>query len=129
MDCFCNRRQVAAQIAIKQLSDLTNTKIDVKSIEFRFDGSVFIKDLVVRPKNPANYDNSILKADTVRVHFRLRSLLTLSPKVKEVFVDDFKLRIQYDSNSGEWNLSGMKAQFARGENRSAAACMVRTRHG
>ncbi|MGD0573316.1 MAG: hypothetical protein ABSB11_09910 [Sedimentisphaerales bacterium] len=103
------------QIALNQLSDLTNTKIDVKSIEFRFDGSVFIKDLVVRPKNPANYDNSILKADTVRVHFRLRSLLTLSPKVKEVFVDDFKLRIQYDSNSGEWNLSGMKAQFAGGK--------------
>jgi AsmA-like C-terminal region len=103
------------QIALKQLSDLTNTKIDVKSIEFRFDGSVFIKDLVIRPKNPANYDNSILKADTVRVHFRLRSLLVLSPKVKEVFVDDFKLRIQYDLNSGEWNLSGMKAQFAGGE--------------
>ncbi len=103
------------QIALKQLSDLTNTKIDVKSIEFRFDGSVFIKDLVIKPKNPANYDNSILKADTVRVYFRLRSLLALSPKVKEVFVDDFTLRIQYDSNSGEWNLSGMKAQFAGGE--------------
>ncbi len=103
------------QIALKQLSDLTNTQIDVKSIEFRFNGSVFIKDLVIKPKNTANYDNSILKADTVRVHFRLRSLLTLSPKVKEVFVDDFKLRIQYDSNSGEWNLSGMKAQFAGGK--------------
>ena len=68
------------QIAIKQLSDLTNTKIDVKSIEFRFDGSVFIKDLVVRPNNSADYDNSILKADTVRVHFRLGSLLTLRPE-------------------------------------------------
>ena len=102
------------QIAIKELSNLTNTKVDVKSIEFRFDGSVYIKDLLVRPKNPANYDNSILKADTVRVHFRLRSLLTLSPKVKEVFVDNFKLRILYDSNSGGWNLSGMKTQLAGG---------------
>jgi len=26
------------QIALKQLSDLTNTQIDVKSIEFRFNG-------------------------------------------------------------------------------------------
>ncbi len=78
-------------------------------------GQLSIEDLIVKPKTSANYDNSILKADTVRVHFRLRSLLTLSPKVKEVFVDNFTLRIQYDSNSGEWNLSGMKAQFAGGK--------------
>jgi hypothetical protein len=106
--------KVLPQIAVKQLSDLTNTRIDVKSIEFRFDGSVYIKDLVIRPKNPADYDNSILKADTVRVHFRIRSLLTLSPKVKEVFIDDFTLRVQYDVNNGEWNLSGMKIEFAGG---------------
>ncbi len=103
------------QIALKQLSDLTNTRINVKSIEFRFDGSVFIKDLVVRPKNAANYDNSILKADTVRVHFRLRSLLMLSPKLKEVFVDDFTLRVQYDADKGDWNLSGMKTEFGGGK--------------
>ena len=102
------------QIAIGQLSDLTNTKIDVESVEFRFDGSVFIKDLVVRPRNSVDYDNSILKADTVRVHFRLGSLLMLRPRVKEVFVDDFTLRIQYDSNNGDWNLSTMKIQFPGG---------------
>ncbi|MGD1042536.1 MAG: hypothetical protein ABR913_05665 [Sedimentisphaerales bacterium] len=102
------------QIAIGQFSDLTNTKIDVKSVEFRFDGSVFVKDIVVSPRNSANYDNSILKADTVRVHFRLGSLLTLRPRVKEIFVDDFTLRIQYDSNNGEWNLSAMKIQLPGG---------------
>ena len=102
------------QIAIGQLSDLTNTKIDVKSVEFRFDGSVFVKDIVVRPRNLADYDNSILKADTVRVHFRLGSLLMLRPRVKEIFVDDFTLRIQYDSNNGEWNLSAMKIQLPGG---------------
>ena len=106
--------RVLPQIAIGQLSDLTNTKIDVKSVEFRFDGSVFIKDLVIRPRNSADYDNSILKADTVRVHFRLGSLLTLRPRVKEVFVDDFTLRIQYDSNNGQWNLSAMKIQLPGG---------------
>jgi len=103
------------QIAIGQLSDLTNTKIDVKSVEFRFDGSVSIKDIMFRPRNSADYDNSILKADTVRVHFRLGSLLTLRPRVKEVFVDDFTLRIQYDSNNGEWNLPAMKTQFVGGK--------------
>ena len=106
--------RVLPQIAIGQLSDLTNTKIDVKSVKFRFDGSVFIKDLVIRPRNSADYDNSILKADTVRVRFRLGSLLTLKPRVKEIFVDDFTLRIQYDSNNGEWNLSAMKIQLPGG---------------
>ncbi len=102
------------QIAIGQLSDLTNTKIDAKSVKFRFDGSVYIKDLVVRPRDSADYDNTILKADTVRVHFRIGSLLTLRPRVKEIFVDDFTLRIQYDSNSGEWNLASMKIQLPGG---------------
>jgi hypothetical protein len=102
------------EIAIRQLSDLTNTKIDVDSVEFRFDGSVFIKDLVIRPRNSADYDNSILKAETVRVHFRLGSLLMLRPMVKEIFVDDFTLRIQYDSSNGEWNLSAMKIQLPGG---------------
>lgn len=106
--------RVLPQIAIGQLSDLTNTKIDVKSVEFRFDGSVFVKDIVVRPRNSADYDNSILKADTVRVRFRLGSLLTLKPRVKEIFVDDFTLRIQYDSNNGQWNLSAMKIQLPGG---------------
>jgi hypothetical protein len=106
--------RVLPQIAIGQLSDLTNTKIDAKSVEFRFDGSVFIEDLVIRPRNSADYDNSILKADTVRVHFRLGSLLMLRPRVKEVFVDDFTLRIQYDSNNGQWNLSAMKIQLPGG---------------
>jgi hypothetical protein len=103
------------QIAIKELSDLTNTNIEFKSIEFRFDGSLSIKDLVIKPKNPANYDNSILKAKKVGVSFRLRSLLMLSPRVKEVSVDDFTLRIQYDSDKGEWNLSTMKIQLPGGK--------------
>ena len=40
-----------------------------KSVDFRFDGSVSIRDLVVRPHGEAEYDNSILKAETVRVRF------------------------------------------------------------
>src|SRR3974390_1530843 len=56
------------QIALKQLSELTNTRIEASSIDFRFDGSVFINDLIIKPKLSAVYDNSILKADTVRVH-------------------------------------------------------------
>jgi hypothetical protein len=112
---FAIAGKLLPQIALKQLSDLTNTRIDVNSIEFRFDGSVYITGLEVKPKSSAVYDNSILKADTVRVHFRLGSLLTLRPRVREIFVDDFTLRIQYDSNNGQWNLPAIKTQFAGGK--------------
>ena len=44
--------------------------------------------------------------------------------MKEIFVDDFTLRIQYDSNNGEWNLSAMKIQLPGGGSRPAAASMA-----
>ncbi len=112
---FAIAGKLLPQIALKQLSELTNTKIEAKSIDFRYDGSVFINDLLVKPKQSAIYDNSILKAHTVRVHFRFRSLLTLSPKVSEIYVDDFTMRIQYNHDKGDWNFSGMKIQLPGGK--------------
>jgi hypothetical protein len=112
---FAIAGKLLPQIAIKQLSDLSNTRIDVNSIEFRFDGSIFITGLQVRPKSSAVYDNTILKADTVRVIFRRSSLLTFNPKIGQIFIRDFTLRIQYDSNSGELNLPEMETQFAWGK--------------
>jgi hypothetical protein len=108
---FAVAGRMLPKIALKQISELTNTQIDVKSVDFKFDGSVLIRDLVVRPHGEAGYDDSILRAKTVRVHFRLGSMLKFRPRVKEVFVDDFVLRAQYDSDSGEWNLSALKIQI------------------
>ncbi len=112
---FALAGRVLPQIALKQISELTNTQIGVKSVDFRFDGSVLIRDLVVRPHGEGEYDDSILRAETVRVRFRLGSLLKFRPRVKEIFVDDFVLRAQYDSDKGEWNLSAMKIQMPMGE--------------
>jgi hypothetical protein len=108
---FSMAGRVLPKIALRQISELTNTQIDVKSVDFRFDGFVFISDLVVRPHGEAEYDNSILRAKTVLVRFGLGSLLKFRPRMKEVFVDDFVLRAQYDSDNGEWNLSALKIQI------------------
>ena len=34
-------------VAIRQIGDLTNTKIRTESVDFRTDGSVYIKNLVI----------------------------------------------------------------------------------
>jgi hypothetical protein len=99
------------QIALKQISALTNTEIDAGSVDFRFDGSVYIRELVVRPHRSAGYDNSILKAETVRVHFGVGSLIRFRPRLKEIYVDDFVLRAQYDTDTGKWNLSELKIEL------------------
>jgi hypothetical protein len=103
--------KILPRIALSQISELTNTRIKAGAVDFRFDGSVFIKKLEVLPKDAsAKYDNSILKADTVRVHFRVGSLLKFRPRLKEIFVSDFVLRAQYDTDSGKWNLSSIKLE-------------------
>jgi hypothetical protein len=38
------------QVAITQIAEFTNAKIKAQSIDFNFDGSVFIEKLVVRPE-------------------------------------------------------------------------------
>ena len=111
---FAMAGRVLPKIALRQISELTNTQIDVGSVDFRFDGSVSIRDLVVRPHGEAEYDNSILRAKKVGVRFGLGSLLKFRPRVKEVSVDDFVLRAQYDSDNREWNLSALKIQIPRG---------------
>ena len=103
--------KVLPKIAISQISQLTNTQIKAEAVDFRFDGSVSIKELEVLPKDTsARYDNSILKAETVRVHFRVGSLLRFKPRLREIFVNDFVLRAQYDTENGEWNLSSLKLE-------------------
>jgi len=109
--------RVLPQIALGELSELTDTKISAEAVDFRFDGSVYIKEFVVQPHRSAGYDNSILKARTVRVRFGIGSLIRFRPRLREIFVDDFVLRAQYDTNTEEWNLSALKIempQAARG---------------
>ncbi|MFH1371819.1 MAG: AsmA-like C-terminal region-containing protein [Planctomycetota bacterium] len=106
--------RVLPKIALRQISELTNTRIEAGSVDFRFDGSVYINDLTVWPKVSAGYDNSILKAETVRVHFRVGSLMTFRPRLKEIFVKYFVLRALCDSDSGRWNLSSLRVEMPGG---------------
>lgn len=106
--------RVLPKIAIRRISESTNTRIEAGSVDFRFDGSVYIEDLVVWPKVSAGYDNSILKAQKVTVLFRVGSLMTFRPRLREIYVDDFVLRTLYNSDSNEWNLSALRIEMPRG---------------
>jgi hypothetical protein len=100
--------RVLRPIAVAQIAELTNTKINAESIDFNLDGSVFIEKLVIRPHQEHKYDNAILKAETVYARFGIGSLLLLKPRLKEITVHDFLFNTQYDLDTGRWNLSALK---------------------
>ncbi|MFQ6035204.1 MAG: hypothetical protein ACE5NM_05075 [Sedimentisphaerales bacterium] len=100
-------------VAIAEISELTNAQIEVESVDFNFDGSVFIKKLVIRPDQTRDEgretrDDAILKADTVYARFGLGSLLLLGPRLKEIHIRDFVFNAQYDLDTGQWNIAALK---------------------
>ncbi|MBN1362297.1 MAG: hypothetical protein JW993_17005 [Sedimentisphaerales bacterium] len=96
-------------IAAAEISRLTNTRIEMGSFDFRHDASVFINGLVVRPeREQLFYDDAILLADSVYAKFSLRSLLLLAPRVTEIRIQDFRLDVQCDLDSGQWNVGGLQ---------------------
>jgi len=115
------------KIAIGQITELTNTKIETKSVDFNFDGSVFIERLVVKPYQQSKYDNTILKAKTVYARFGIGSLLLLRPRLKQIDVDDFVFDAQYDLDTGRWNLGALKIKAPKSG--SGQMPLVRLRGG
>ncbi len=105
---YAAARYTLPKIAIGQLSELTSTKIEAKSVSFDPNGSVFIKGLVVRPYRSQRYDNSILRARSVHAQFSLASVFLLRPRLKEIWVSDFELNIQHDLDRDEWNVSALR---------------------
>jgi len=96
-----------SRLAIRQIARLTNTTIRTGPIEFQTDGSVFIKQLVISPKNEIGRD-TIFEAKTVYARFSPVSLLLLRPRLKVMDVDNFVFNAQYDLDTGLSNLSGIK---------------------
>ncbi len=94
-------------IAISQIAELTNTKVQVKSIDFNLDGSVFIEKLVISPYRKQGPDDEILKARTVYARFGKVSLLLLRPRLQEIDVNDFVFNAQHNLDTGQWNLSAL----------------------
>ena len=94
-------------LAIEQIGKLTHTDLKAKSITLSLNGAVEIRDLAILPKNEAISQNTILKADTVRVKFSRLSLLLLKPKLKHVLIRNFLLDAQFNKDVGLWNIEGM----------------------
>jgi hypothetical protein len=97
--------QVLCQIALKQIAELTNTKIKAESVNFNTEGSVIINDLTVSPRQSRNREASIIVARKVYARFNPVSLFLLHPRLKVIDVNDFVFNAQYDLDTGWSNLS------------------------
>jgi hypothetical protein len=106
--------QALPRIAIAEISKLTNTKIYAESIDFHFDGSVYLKNLVIRPNRDRLYDDAILKAKAVYTRFSISSLLLLRPSLKEIHISDFIFDAQFDLDTSRWNVSTLTINVREG---------------
>jgi hypothetical protein len=96
-------------ITAREISRLTNTQIEMGPLTFHRDASVSIDGLVVRPpRSQFFYDATILRVKTVHAKFSWASLLLLSPRVRELHMEDFILDLQYDLDSGLWNVHDLQ---------------------
>ncbi len=102
------------RIAIQQIAEFTNTHIRAASVNFDFDGSVYIEKLIVEPSNPSEYDNVILKAERVNARFNVISLLTFRPRLKQITFDDFEFNAVYNQDTKHWNLATLRIQPPKG---------------
>ncbi|MBN2182187.1 MAG: AsmA-like C-terminal domain-containing protein [Sedimentisphaerales bacterium] len=95
-------------IALGQIAELTNTKISVDSVDFHTDGSVYIENLVIRPRKSQNDFAAILEADKVHARFSPGSILLLRPRLQVIDINDFVFNAQYDLDTGRSNLSELE---------------------
>ncbi|MFC1677805.1 hypothetical protein ACFL3G_12190 [Planctomycetota bacterium] len=102
------------RIAIQQIAEFTNTHIRTASVNFDFDGSVYIEKLIVEPSNWSKHDNAILKAQRVNAHFDVISLLTFHPRLKQITIDDFEFNAVYNQDTKHWNLATLRIQPPKG---------------
>jgi len=111
---FIIAAKVLPPIAIGQIAELTNTKIETDSVDLDIDGSVIISKLVVSPYKKQSYDDTILRAESVHARFGIGSLLLLRPRLKAIDVNDFVFNAQYDVDASRWNVSALKIKFPKG---------------
>jgi len=107
-------RRALPRIAIAEIRKLTSASVDMNSVDFDFDGSVVVKQLIIRPERAEQHHGAILEAQTVYVRFSLGSLLLLKPRLKEIRANDFVFNTQFDSDTGRWNIAALKGDWAKG---------------
>ena len=106
--------KVLCEIALDQIAELTNTKITTESVDFNINGSVFIKELIIKPEQQNGHDNTILKAKTVYARFSLGSLLLLHPQLKRISVKDFLFDAQHNLDTDQWNIASFRIKPPKG---------------
>ncbi len=106
--------KVLCEIALDQIAELTNTKITTESVDFNINGSVYIRELVIRPEQQKKYDDTILKAETVYARFGIGSLLLLHPRLKKISVKDFIFDAQHDLDTDRWNIAAFRIKPLKG---------------
>ena len=114
-------------IAIGQIAELTNTRIETGSVDFRSNGSVFIERLVIAPQKSEGAGQTILNAENVHARFDVGSLLLLRPHLKRIDINDFTFNAQYNMDTGRWNLSTLRIKAPKGS--SANMPLVRLERG
>ena len=114
-------------IAIGQIAELTNTRIETGSVDFSSNGSVFIERLVIAPHKSEGAGQTILNAENVHARFDVGTLLLLRPHLERIDVNDFTFNAQYDMDTGRWNLSALKIKAPKGS--SAKMPLVRLERG
>ena len=95
-------------IALREIAELTNTRIQTESVRFHSNGSVFIRKLSISPSDDQNSEYPIFRADEVAVRFSPASFLLLSPRLKVIDVNDFVFDARYNLDEDRWNLSALK---------------------
>ena len=109
------------EIIAAQIGRLTNTQTEVGALDLHWNGSVSVNGLLIRPRQPEpGYDNAILRAKTVSVRVSRRSLVSLSPRVTDLRIEDFTLDAQFDLDTGRWNLGALRFHRPPGAGGGAA---------
>lgn len=106
--------EVLCEIALDQIAELTDTKITTESVDFNVNGSVYIRELVIRPEQQKRYDDTILKAETVYARFGIGSLLLLHPQLKKISVKDFLFDVQHDLDTDQLNIAAFRIKTPKG---------------
>jgi len=106
--------RILPEIALAQIGEITNTRIEAKDVTLNINGTVRIRGLRVSPFTRTAYDNTILRARSVRARFSLMSLLTLRPQLKEITVNGFVLSALYDVTADRWNVTEVNLEIPEG---------------
>ncbi len=103
-------------IAVSQLAEMTNTQINVGSIDFDLNGSVHLQDLTIRPDiNRPDYDDSVMRAEILDAKFDNFSLLFLKPRLNYVKIKNFIFDAKYDFDKEHWNLTDIDIKLPDGK--------------